>query len=269
MVDPLEMTLGHRVSCISSHDQLGEFIAQPDVHLTTRQRHRAPAVPQEQFVTKAMSYVHDQIRENELRSREFCGWDADAEIVDRFPVLPVANPGGRGRQEWRVAIGTNVVRVGDASAWSGDSCVEPDPSISEPGLGDYVILTAAGSEVLSEPDSAPGRDAVLPQDPDRQQCLVTAASLDPVGLGTMVVQRSPVSLLIDIEDPAEPARIDVVVARGGQRNVREPVVGDCVLRNRAHAGKVAWHAGEQVGVPPRIGVVRVSRVVRIWPMPIA
>lgn len=102
-------------------------------------------------------------------------------------MLPVADPGGRRRQEWRVAIGTDVVRGSEPFAWSGNSWVKPDPSISEPCLGHDVILAPVGAEVLSEPDAAPGRDVVLPQDADRQQYLVTAAALNPVGFGTVVV----------------------------------------------------------------------------------
>lgn len=71
-MDTLQVPFGARVPYICSHDQLGEFVAQPKVHLTTRQRHRAPEVPQEQFVTEAMSYVHDQIGENERCTGEFC-----------------------------------------------------------------------------------------------------------------------------------------------------------------------------------------------------
>jgi len=148
-----------------------------------------PAVPEQKFVAESVGDVHDQVGEDEGRTGELHGSDPDAEVVDRGSGLPEPGPGCRGGQEGRAIARRDVEGVVNLPAWTRESWVETNPPVSGPGFGDRVVYSGVRVQVGGEPDPAPSRDAVLAQDADRQQRVVTAAALDTLCLAALVLQR--------------------------------------------------------------------------------
>lgn len=87
------------------------------------------------------------------------------------------------------SAGRDVEGVVNLPAWTRESWVETNPPVTGPGFGDRVVYSGVRVQVGGEPDPAPSRDAVLAQDADRQQRVVTAAALDTLCLAALVLQR--------------------------------------------------------------------------------
>jgi hypothetical protein len=254
-----ELGLGAGVSGVRGHEQLRELVEEVCV-VGDVGPHDAPAVPQEQLVIHPVGELRDDVRSHEpLPAHRHVRIDTVRLDVDasRAVVAPDLCRGrerrprsnGHGERVERQVAGTQLG-------------IEAHPAAAEMRLDDHVVVVPVRAEVGREPDAAPCRDPVLAKRADAEQRVVAAAALDTPRERPLRGERPGVPALVHVEDPVEPAQVDVGAGLGRQLRLVRPIVRDHVARHGAKPGGVDGERLEERGAGPRVAVRAVGGVVQ-------